>query len=163
RGGRGGVGDAHVPGDQAPVAPRYQAGGGLGPRDQGRRGLGAGPWGAFGELRGAAGGLGRQQPAPRFEGGRPRHADPGDPAAGRAGAATGLPPAPPARKLAPIWAATSCGHGVTPWACTPWSAANTATQAGSGSGGGQSPASPASRTDPSSSTPSEPRGLVIRS
>src|ERR1700749_5028756 len=78
-------------------------------------------------------------------------------------AANALTTAPPARKLATIWAVTSCGHGVTPWACTPWSPANTATQAGSGSGGGQLPASPASRTDTSSSAPSDPRGLVIRS
>src|SRR6201987_270809 len=78
-------------------------------------------------------------------------------------AANALTTAPPARKLATIWAVTSCGHGVTPWACTPWSAAKTATQAGSGSGGGQLPARPASRTDTSSRAPSEPRGLVIRS
>ena len=78
-------------------------------------------------------------------------------------AANALITAPPARKLATIWAVTSCGHGLTPWACTPWSAANTATQAGSGSGGGQLPARPARRTDTSSSSPSEPRGLVIRS
>ena len=57
---------------------------------------------------------------------------------------------------------TSCGHGVTPWACTPWSPAKTATAAGSGSGGGQAPASPARRTDRSSSAPSEPAGLVSR-
>ena len=57
-------------------------------------------------------------------------------------AANALTTAPPARKLATIWAVTSCGHGVTPWACTPWSAANTATQAGSGSGGGQLPGQP---------------------
>src|ERR1700749_3958925 len=61
-------------------------------------------------------------------------------------AANALTTAPPARKLATIWAVTSCGHGVTPWACTPWSPANTATQAGSGSGGGQLPASPAHRS-----------------
>ena len=71
--------------------------------------------------------------------------------------------APEARKLVTIWAVTSCGHGVTPWACTPWSPANTATTAGSGSGGGHSRASPASCTDTCSSTPSEPLGLVSAS
>ena len=78
-------------------------------------------------------------------------------------AANALTTAPPARKLATIWAVTSCGQGLTPWAWTPWSAAKIATQAGSGSGAGQLPARPASRTDTSSSAPSEPRGLVIRS
>ena len=73
-----------------------------------------------------------------------------------------LTTAPPARKFATIWAVTSCGHGVTPWACTPWSPAKIATAAGDGTGGGQSPASPASWTDESSSTPSEPAGLVSR-
>jgi hypothetical protein len=37
-------------------------------------------------------------------------------------AANALTTAPPARKLATIWAVTSCGQGLTPWACTPWSA-----------------------------------------
>ena len=37
--------------------------------------------------------------------------------------------APPAQKLATIWAVTSCGQGVTPAATTPWSPANTATAA----------------------------------
>ena len=58
--------------------------------------------------------------------------------------AKALTTAPPARKLATICAVTSCGHGVTPCACTPWSPAKTATAAGSGSGGGQLPAMPAS-------------------
>ena len=40
--------------------------------------------------------------------------------------------APPAQKLATIWAVTSCGQGVTPSATTPWSPANTATAAGVG-------------------------------
>ena len=75
-------------------------------------------------------------------------------------AAIALTTAVDARKFATIWAVTSCGHGVTPWACTPWSPANTATAAGSGSGGGHSPAIPASRTDRSSRNPSEPGGLV---
>ncbi len=78
-------------------------------------------------------------------------------------AAIALTTAPEARKLATICAVTSCGHGVTPWACTPWSPANTATTAGSGSGGGHSPASPASCTDTCSSTPREPLGLVSAS
>ena len=78
-------------------------------------------------------------------------------------AAIAFTTAPPARKFATICTVTSCGQGVTPWACTPWSAANTATAAGSGTGGGQSPARPASRTERSSSTPSEPLGLVSRS
>src|SRR5262249_59355407 len=45
--------------------------------------------------------------------------------------------APPAQKLATICAVTSCGQAVTPSATTPWSAANTATVTGSGTGGGQ--------------------------
>ena len=62
--------------------------------------------------------------------------------------------APPAAKLATIWAVTSRGHGVTPRATTPWSAAKTATPAGRGTGGGQAPAMPARRV-PSDSTPAE--------
>ena len=57
-------------------------------------------------------------------------------------AANALATAPPARKLATICAVTSCGHGVTRWACTPWSAAKMATAAGSGIGGGQHPGQP---------------------
>src|SRR5207247_1588490 len=71
--------------------------------------------------------------------------------------------APPATKFATICAVTSCGHGVTPWAVTPWSAANTATAAGAGTGGGDTPAIPASWIPTVSSRPSEPRGLVNRS
>src|SRR5664280_1055025 len=78
-------------------------------------------------------------------------------------AAKAFTPAPPARKFATICPVTSCGQGLTPWACTPWSAAKTATPVGSGIGGGQVPASPASWTETSSSTPSEPRGLVSQS
>ena len=74
--------------------------------------------------------------------------------------ASTLTAAPPARKFSTIAVVTSCGHGVTPLATTPWSAANTATAARCGYGGGQAPAIPASRTDTSSSTPSEPGGLV---
>ena len=77
--------------------------------------------------------------------------------------AKALTTAPPARKFATICAVTSCGHGVTPWACTPWSPANTATAAGWGSGGGHDPAMPASATARSSTRPSAPRGLVMRS
>src|SRR2546421_76076 len=76
--------------------------------------------------------------------------------------AKALTTAPPARKLSIIWAVTSCGHGVTPCACTPWSPANTATAAGSGIGGGQVTERPARRTDSSSSSPREPAGLVSR-
>ncbi len=75
-------------------------------------------------------------------------------------AASTLTAAPPARKFSTIAVVTSCGHGVTPLATTPWSAAKTATTARSGTGGGQVRAIPASRTDSSSSTPSEPGGLV---
>ena len=71
--------------------------------------------------------------------------------------------APPETKLATIWAVTSWGQGVTPSATTPWSAANTTTAAGAGTGGGQTPAMPASCTLRSSSRPSDPRGLVSRS
>ena len=53
--------------------------------------------------------------------------------------------APPARKFWTIWAVTSCGHGVTPSASTPWSPANTATAAGAGTGGGDTPVMAASR------------------
>ena len=67
--------------------------------------------------------------------------------------------APPARKFATICAVTSCGHGVTPWACTPWSPAKTATAAGSGSGGGHAPAMPARATASSPTRPSAPRRL----
>src|SRR5256886_1501314 len=76
--------------------------------------------------------------------------------------ANALITAPPVTKLATICAVTSCGHGVTRWVCTPWSPAKIATAAGSGIGGGQVPASPARRTDSSSSSPSEPAGLVSR-
>ena len=48
--------------------------------------------------------------------------------------------APPATKLATICAVTSCGHGVTPDATTPWSAANTATAPGVGHRRGHVPA-----------------------
>ena len=75
-------------------------------------------------------------------------------------AASTLTAAPPARKFSTIAVVTSCGHGVTPLATTPWSAAKTATTARSGTGGGQVRAIPASRTDRSSSTPSDPGGLV---
>src|ERR1044072_8694858 len=51
--------------------------------------------------------------------------------------------APPPTKLATIWAVTSCGQGVTPSATTPWSATNTATAAGDGTGGGHTPVIPA--------------------
>src|SRR4051812_37116128 len=74
--------------------------------------------------------------------------------------ASALTAAPPARKFATIWAVTSCGHGVTPRAWTPWSAANTATAGAAGTGGGQVPVIPASRTETSSRAPSAPRGLV---
>ncbi len=76
--------------------------------------------------------------------------------------AKALTTAPPARKLPTIWAVTSCGQGVTPWACTPWSAAKTATQAGSGIGGGHFRDRPLSWAEMISSMPSEPAGLVIR-
>ena len=46
--------------------------------------------------------------------------------------ASTLMAAPPAQKLATICAVTSCGHGVTPSATTPWSPAKTATAAGAG-------------------------------
>ena len=78
-------------------------------------------------------------------------------------AARAFTTAPPAARLATICAVTSCGHGLTPCAWTPWSAATTTTTAGSGSGGGSTPASPASCTETSSSPPSEPCGLVSRS
>ena len=77
--------------------------------------------------------------------------------------AKALTTAPPARKFATICAVTSCGHGVTPWACTPWSPAKIATAAGWGNGGGHDPAMPARATARSSTRPSAPRGLVMRS
>ena len=64
--------------------------------------------------------------------------------------------APPAQKFATICAVTSWGQAVTPSATTPWSAANTATVTGSGTGGGQRPAIAASWTPTLSSMPSEP-------
>src|SRR5919107_1631043 len=78
-------------------------------------------------------------------------------------AAKAFTAAPPARKLPTIWSVTSCGHGVTPCAWTPWSPAKTATAAGSGSDGGHSPAMPARATARSSTRRSAPRGLVMRS
>ena len=68
--------------------------------------------------------------------------------------------APPVRKLPTIWAVTSCGHGDTPCAWTPWSAANTAIATGSGIGGGHSPYMPHRRVPRTSRAPREPRGLV---
>ncbi len=76
--------------------------------------------------------------------------------------ANALQTAPPPRKLATIWAVTSCGQGVTPWACTPWSPAKIATAAGSGIGGGHCRDSPESWAEMISSMPSAPDGLVIR-
>ncbi len=76
--------------------------------------------------------------------------------------AKALQTAPPPRKLATIWAVTSCGQGVTPWACTPWSPAKTATAAGSGIGGGHCRDSPDSWAEMISSMPSAPAGLVMR-
>ncbi len=74
--------------------------------------------------------------------------------------ARALTTAPPAARLATIWAVTSCGQGVTPCACTPWSAANTAIAGCFGTGGGQDPAMPASCEPTSSRRPMDPRGLV---
>ena len=65
--------------------------------------------------------------------------------------------APPARKLPTIWVVTSCGHGDTPCAQTPWSPANTAMATGSGSGGGHSPYIPHRRVPRSSRAPRDPR------
>ncbi len=77
-------------------------------------------------------------------------------------AAKALHTAPPPRKFATIWAVTSCGHGVTPWACTPWSPAKIATAAGSGIGGGHCRDNPDSWAEMISSMPSAPAGLVMR-
>src|SRR5579875_873643 len=71
--------------------------------------------------------------------------------------------APPAQKLATICAVTSAGHGDTPSANTPWSPANTATAAGSGTGGGHRRAMAASRMPADSRRPSDPEGFVRRS
>ena len=68
--------------------------------------------------------------------------------------------APPARKLPTICAVTSCGHGDTPCAWTPWSPAKTAMVTGSGIGGGHTPYMPDRRVPRSSRAPSEPGGLV---
>ena len=67
--------------------------------------------------------------------------------------------APPAAKLATIWAVTSWGHGDTPQSTMPWSAAKTPTVAGSGTGGGHSAAMPASCTPSVSMRPSAPGRL----
>src|SRR5260370_16286684 len=67
-----------------------------------------------------------------------------------------LTPAPPARQLATISAVTSCGQGQTPRACTPWSAANTATQAGSGSAGWHPPPQPPPPPPPPPHPPPHP-------
>lgn len=77
-------------------------------------------------------------------------------------AAKALQTAPPPRKFATIWAVTSCGQAVTPWACTPWSPAKIATAAGSGIGGGHIRESPDSCAEMISSMPSAPAGFVIR-
>ena len=69
--------------------------------------------------------------------------------------ASTLTAAPPARKFAIIEAVTSCGHGVTPCACTPWSPAKTATTGRASAAGGQVRWIPQSRTDASSRTPSD--------
>ena len=71
--------------------------------------------------------------------------------------------APPAQKLATIWAVTSDGQGVTPACTTPWSPANTAIVTGSGTGGGQVRAMAANWAPMVSRRPSEPAGLVRRS
>ena len=74
--------------------------------------------------------------------------------------ASTLTAAPPARKFAIIEAVTSCGQGVTPCACTPWSPAKTATTGRVSAAGGQVRWIPQSRTDASSRAPSDPAGLV---
>ena len=74
--------------------------------------------------------------------------------------ASTLTAAPPERKFSTMAAVTSCGHGVTPLATTPWSAAKIATTISSGYGGGQRPWMPARTTETSSRMPREPAGLV---
>ena len=139
----GGVGDAHVAGDQAAVARRRPGPGR--PRCRPRRRRRA--WSRrhrrgrrscrrCRRRPGAAAGRGA-----RSSGVRHADVDHGD-ARRRPAAAKALTTAPPARKFATICAVTSCGQGVTPWACTPWSPAKTATAAGSGSGGGHARAMP---------------------
>lgn len=76
--------------------------------------------------------------------------------------ANALQTAPPPRKFATICRVTSWGHGVTPWACTPWSPAKIATAAGSGIGGGQTRERPDSWAEMISSMPRAPAGLVMR-
>ena len=53
--------------------------------------------------------------------------------------ASTLMAAPPAQKLATIWAVTSDGQGVTPASTTPWSPANTAMVTGLGHRGRAGP------------------------
>ena len=68
--------------------------------------------------------------------------------------------APPVQKLLTIAVVTAWGHGETPRSRTPWSPAQTTTAGLSGTGGGHSPAIPASRAPSSSNRPRLPGGLV---
>src|SRR5215208_3270387 len=68
--------------------------------------------------------------------------------------------AAPSQKFATIAAVTAWGQGETPRLSTPWSPAQTRTAGFSGTGGGHSPAIPASRTPSSSNRPRLPGGLV---
>src|SRR6266545_4945249 len=68
-------------------------------------------------------------------------------------------PAVMAVTIAPV---TACGHGVTPWATTPWSPAATSSAGLAGTGGGQRPAMAASRMPSSSSRPRLPAGFSSR-
>jgi hypothetical protein len=74
--------------------------------------------------------------------------------------AMALTAAPPAQKFRTIAAVTSRGHGETPRPRTPWSPAQTTTAGLSGTGGGHSPAIPASRAPSSSNRPRLPGGLA---
>ena len=126
RPGRGGrrVGDAHVAGDQA--APPGGPGGRRPPR---RRRAPAGPRRPSSPVRGS-GPWWRHAPCAKRSGTSGNaDATPTSTTTTSAPAcrARTLMAAPPARKLPIICAVTSCGHGETPWACTPWSPANTAT------------------------------------
>ncbi len=68
--------------------------------------------------------------------------------------------APPSQKFFTIAAVTDRGQGETPRSRTPWSPAQITTAGPSGTGGGHSPAIPASRAPSPSSLPRLPGGFA---
>ena len=164
RGRRGGVGDAHVAGEQAPVTGRDQVAGYLHAHHDRFLGLLAGERRPGGEISGTVRDLARQQPGDRAQVGADAHVDHHDLGAGlggervdhrAAGQEVGhhlrghlLRPRGHALGVHAMKMVAKSRHRV-------WRVGRRRRAAVAGH--------PASRTDTSSSTPSDPRGLVIMS